>query len=134
MSQANVEIVKAMNAALNNGDVDGVLTSFAPDAEIRDLANGPDQPQVVRGIDQMRQVWALWLDAFDELHTDLEEVIDAGDAIVCKGRWIGRGTTSGMSIDVRVFDTYEFRDGKVVRATLGYRSKEEAFKALGLSE
>jgi ketosteroid isomerase-like protein len=62
MSQENVEIVKAMNATLNSGDLDGALTSFAPDAEIRDLANGPDQPTVIRGTDKMKQVWALWLE------------------------------------------------------------------------
>jgi len=64
MSQENVEIIKAMNATLNSGDLDGALTTFAPDAELRDLANGPDQPEVITGTDQLRQVWALWAEAF----------------------------------------------------------------------
>ena len=132
MSQENVKIVRAMNATLNNGDLDGALTSFSPDAEVRDFANGPDQPTLIKGTDQMRQVWALWLEAFEELRADLEEVFDAGNAVVCKEHWIGRGTTSGMSIDVRQFDVFELRDGTIIRATLGYKSKEEALEA-GLS-
>jgi ketosteroid isomerase-like protein len=134
MSQENVEIVKAMNATLNGGDLDGALTRVSRDAEVRDLANGPDQPTVIRGTDQMKQVWALWLEAFDELHAHLEEVFDAGNAVVCKAHWIGRGTTSGMSIDARQFDVFELRDGTIIRAVLGNRSKGEALKAVGLSE
>jgi ketosteroid isomerase-like protein len=134
VSQENVEIVRAMNATLNSGDLDGALTSFAPNAEVRDLANGPDQPTVIRGTDEMKQVWDLWLEAFDELHADLEEVFDAGNAVVCKAHWVGRGTTSGMSIDVRQFDVFELRDGTIIRAVLGHKSKGEALEAVGLSE
>ena len=68
-----------MNAALNGGDIDDALTHYAPDAEVRDLANGPDQPTLVRGTDQIREIWALWTAAFDELHADVEEFLDAGD-------------------------------------------------------
>ena len=134
MSQENVEIVKEQNAALNGGDIDDALTHFAPDAEVRDLANGPDQPTLVRGIDQIRDVWALWTAAFDELHADVEEFFDAGEAVVCASHWIGRGKTSGMSIDGRQFDVFELRDGKIIRAVLGCKSKAEALEAVGLSE
>ena len=48
--------------------------------------------------------------------------------------WQGRGKASGMSIDVRQFDVYELRDGQIVRATLGLKSKEEALEAAGLRE
>jgi ketosteroid isomerase-like protein len=94
MSQANIEIAKATNAALNRGDLRAVLDSFAPDAEFKDLANGPDQATVVHGAAAMREVW-------------------------------------GISVDVHQFDVYEFRDGKVVRATLGNKSKDEALRVAG---
>ena len=48
--------------------------------------------------------------------------------------WQGRGRASGMSIDVRQFDVYEFRGGLIVRATLGLKSKADALGAAGLSE
>src|SRR4051794_15423187 len=134
MSQENVEIVKETNAALNGGDIDDALTHFAPDAEVRDLANGPDQPTLVRGTDQIREIWALWIEAFDELHADVEKFLEAGPSVICASHWIGRGKTSGMSIDGRQFDVYELHDGKIIRAILGCKSKGEALEAVGLSE
>jgi ketosteroid isomerase-like protein len=134
MSQANIEIAERANAAFNRRDVDAVLEFFAPDAELRDLANAPDQAGVIRGVDSIRDAWTLWTAAFDELRADIEELIDAGEFVVEAVHWQGRGKASGMSIDVRQFDIYEFRDGKVVRATLGLNSKAEALEAAGLAE
>jgi ketosteroid isomerase-like protein len=130
MSQENVEIAERANAALNRGDFDAVLEFFAPDAEFRDLANAPDQAPVVRGVDSIRDAWELWTAAFDEFNAEIEELIEAGDAVIEAVHWQGRGKASGMSIDVRQFDIYEFRDGKVVRATLGLKSKAEALEHL----
>ena len=134
MSQENVDIVKRGSAALNSGDVDAALEAFAADATLRDLASGPDQPTVVEGIESIRQVWALWLEAFDELRADIRDFIEAGDAVICAVHWYGRGKMSGMNIDVDQFDVYEIADGAVVRATLGYKSRTEALDAAGLRE
>jgi ketosteroid isomerase-like protein len=49
MSQENVEVVKRANAALNRGDIDAAFQDYAPDATVRDLLNGPDQPTVAEG-------------------------------------------------------------------------------------
>jgi ketosteroid isomerase-like protein len=132
MSQENVEIIKRANAALNAGDIDGALEDHAPDVRLRDLLNGPDQATVVEGVEAIRHVWRLWIEAFDELRADVYEFTDADDAVVCAVRWHGHGKRSGMSIDVRQFDLYELRDGKVVGITLGLKSKAEALEALGL--
>jgi len=134
MSQENVEIARRVNAAFNSRDVDAVLQFFSPDAELRDLANAPDQAGGVKGVGAIREAWTLWTAAFDELRADIEEWIDAGDAVICAAHWRGRGKASGMSIDVRQFDLYEFRDGKIVRATLGLKSKREALEAAAPSD
>ena len=57
MSQENVEIVRRSNAAFNRGEVDAALKFFAPDAELVDLANAPDQGSVVKGIDAIGEAW-----------------------------------------------------------------------------
>jgi len=134
MSQENVEIAKRANAAFNRGDVDAALEFFAPDAELRDLANAPDQASVVKGVDSIRETWTLWTAAFDEFSADIEEMTDAGAAVIAAVHWQGRGKASGMSIDVRQFDVYELRGGKIIRATLGLKSKTDALEAAGLSE
>ena len=134
MSQENVEIAMRGNAAFNRRDVDQALLFFSPDAELRDLANAPDQASSVKGIDAIRETWTLWTAAFDELRIDVEEWIDVGDAVIGAAHWQARGKASGMSIDVRQFDIYEFRAGLIVRATLGIETKEEALEVAGRSE
>ncbi len=134
MSQENVEIGMRAVEAFNSRDVDAVLHFYSPRAELRDLANAPDQATALKGIDAIREAWTLWTAAFDELRVDIEEWTDVGDAVIAAAHWQGRGKASGMSIDVRQFDLFEFREGQIVRATLGLKSKEEALEAAGLSE
>ena len=88
----------------------------------------------LRGVQAIRQTLNLWAAAFDELRVDIEEYIDGPDAVICAAHWQGQGKMSGISIDVHQFDLYEFREGKVVRAILGFRSKNEALEAAGLSK
>ena len=134
MSQENFEPTKRAIAALNRGDFDGVGELFAADAVLQDLQNAPDQPVTVEGVEAIRQNLNLWADAFDELRVDIAEYIDGPNAVICAAHWQGQGKTSGISIDVHQFDLYEFREGRVVRAVLGFRSKKEALEAAGLRE
>jgi ketosteroid isomerase-like protein len=134
MSQENVEATKSAVAALNRGDFERIEELYAADAVLQDLQNAPDQPVTVEGVEAIHQTLKLWADAFDELRVDVEEYIDAPSAVICAAHWQGQGKTSGISIDVHQFDLYEFREGRVVRAVLGFRSKEEALKAGGLEE
>ncbi|MGA6948527.1 MAG: nuclear transport factor 2 family protein [Solirubrobacterales bacterium] len=131
MSEENVETAKRANAALNRGDFEGVVEVFAADAVLQDLQNAPDQPVTIEGVQAIRQNLTRWADAFDNLRADIEEYIDAPNAVIGAAHWHGQGKTSGISIDVHQFDLYEFRDGKVVRAILGFRSKNEALEAAG---
>jgi len=134
MSQENVEAAKRANAALNRGDFEGVGEVFAPDAVLEDLQNAPDQPVRAEGVEAIRRNLSLWAAAFDRLHADIEEYIETPNGVVCAAHWQGQGKASGISIDVRQFDVYEFRDGRVVRAILGFRSRNEALEAAGLRE
>ena len=134
MSQENVEPTKRAIAALNRGDLDGVGELFAANAVLQDLQNAPDQPVTVEGVEAIRQNLSLWAAAFDQLRVDIAEYIDGPNAVICAAHWQGQGRTSGISIDVHQFDLYEFREGRVVRAILGFRSKNEALEAAGLRE
>jgi ketosteroid isomerase-like protein len=90
MSEESVEIVRKANAALNDGDLDAFLEALAPDAELRDLANAPDQSGVVKGRAAFREVWTLWTEAFDEFRADIDGYVDRGDVVICAVHWHGR--------------------------------------------
>jgi len=134
MSRENVEIVRRANIAFNTGNTGALVDLWSPDAELKDLANAPDQAGVVRGRDAIQGVVNLWSAAFDEFSVDIEEYIDAGDVVICAVRWHGEGKASGVSIDLHQFDVYELRRGQIVKGTLGFRTKAEALEAAGLRE
>ncbi len=131
MSRRNVEIGKRLNDAFNRGDVEAGLAFFSPEAELRDLLNAPGQDAIVHGTDRIREVLFLWTSVFDQLQVEVAEWIEAGDALVVDAHWRGHGEASGITVDSHQFDLYEFERGTILRATLGFRSKQEALAAAG---
>lgn len=134
MSNENIEVVRRANAAFNSGDATASLDVWAPDAELRDLGNAPDQARIVKGREGIQKVGELWGAAFDEFSADIDEYIDGDDFVICSVRWHGQGKASGASIDLHQFDVYELRGGQIVRGVLGFRTRQEALEAAGLLE
>lgn len=134
VSQQNVEIVRRGTNAFNRGDLETLIALYAPEAELIDRANAPDQPSIVRGREAIRRTAGQWLEPFEEFRCDVDEYVDAGDAVICSARWHGRGKRSGAAIDLHQYDAYELIDGKVVRATMGCRTKDEALRATGIED
>ncbi|MDQ3102365.1 MAG: nuclear transport factor 2 family protein [Actinomycetota bacterium] len=134
MSEENVEIIRRSNAAFNRGDVPATLEPYSREIEWRDLQHPPDSPELVRGIEAVERILSGWLDAFPDLRADVSEFIDAGDIVVCVINWRGSGKGSGTPVDEVTAETFEVRHGEIVRATFGYRSKEEALEAARLRE
>jgi uncharacterized protein len=134
VSQENVEILRRSNAALRRGDLTGIYADFDSDVEWRDLQHAPDMPECVHGLESLSGVLQQWLAAFDSFAAEVEEYIDAGDAVVTITRWHGTGKESGLPIDAYTAEVYEFADGRVVRVTAGYPDRAAALKAVGLEE
>ncbi len=134
MSQENVELLKRTNAALNGGDIARVREALHPDVVFEDRMPAPDVPSVVRGVDAVLEGLSEWLDALTGLPATVEEYIDAGNWVICVTLWRGTGSGGGTPLELRVADTYEVREGKIVRAVVSYGSLEEALEAVGASE
>jgi ketosteroid isomerase-like protein len=133
MSQENVEIVRRVSEAFNRGDIEGCLAFYGEDIEIEDLMNAPDVPRVVRGLDGARELLRAWIDGFEVFRQEIVELIDLGDQVVGVSDYYGT-SREGLTIHLRVADVVEIRDGKLVRATFGYETRETALQAVGLSE
>jgi ketosteroid isomerase-like protein len=134
VSRENVERLRRSNAAFNLRDYDGVFADYRADVEWRDLQHAPDAPESLCGTSALRDYWAQWQDAFDELTAEIEEYIDAGDFVLALTHWRAQGRDSGLVIDQRTVDVYEFADGKILRATVGYADKATALHAVGREE
>ena len=131
MSKENVEAIRRSNEAFNRGDLDEALAPYHPDVEWEDLNHPPDLTAKARGTHEIRAILAYWHNSFDEFTAHIEEFVEAGDAVVCVTRWHGRGVGSGLAVDATSAEVYEFEDGRIVRATLGYPSRAEALHTAG---
>jgi ketosteroid isomerase-like protein len=133
MSQENVEVVRAVFEAWERGGVEAVAEFWDPEIDWRAAEGGLDDVGVMRGVDAMRAYVNDWLDNFDDVHFEAEELIDAGDQVVAMQRVTARAKGSGVETELRYAVVNTIRDGKVVRGR-EYWTRDEALHAVGLSE
>jgi predicted ester cyclase len=118
----NVEagLVRQAVAALNDGDIEGYLSGFAPDCLrwVRGLGLALTVPDIRENLEQL-------FAAFDELHLD-EDLLFGGDGHVC-ARWTLRGVhtgeyggiaPTGREIAVDTCEVYTFTGDKVTECSV----------------
>ena len=104
-------------AAANRRDFDLVLTGWDPGSEYHPSGDllPPDLEPVFYGHDGYLQLWRYWLDAFEDIRWDPEEILDFGDRLLVTTQQRGRGSGSGVAVSEPVFQLFTFRRGLVVR-------------------
>ena len=104
-------------AAANRRDFDVVLVGFDPELEDRPSPEltPPDMEPVFHGYDGYRRLWRHWLDAFEDIQWDAEEMLDFGHALLVSAHQRGRGSGSGIAVSKPVFQLYTLRRGIIVR-------------------
>jgi ketosteroid isomerase-like protein len=126
----NVEIVRALNAAFDEGQMDAFLDLLDPDVELRDLDPPPDLPAVVRGRDAVARVMRKYSQEIQGLTAEVEEYLDLGDeAVVCVTRWRGEGGGGGTPGEESWAELHVVRDGVVVRSVMGFTDRRAALAA-----
>jgi ketosteroid isomerase-like protein len=133
MSQENVEVVRACFEAWERGGVDAVAQFWDPQIDWRSAEGALDDVGVIRGVEAMRAYAQDWLDEFEDVHFELEEVIDAGEQVVSVQRITGRAKASGVATELRYAVLNTIRNGKVVRGR-EYWTRAEAVEAAGLAQ
>jgi ketosteroid isomerase-like protein len=133
MSQANVEIVRAMYEHWARGDFPASF--FDPDVEhLRIGADTPDMEGEWRGLEGLARAFAGYLNAFSDLRIEAKSIIDLDDdRVLVLARHTARGKLSGVPIDHELGDLFTLRAGKVVRY-VSYWDPADAMQAAGLSE
>jgi uncharacterized protein len=126
--QAGVELVRAIIAALNRGDVDGMLALMDPDFEWTPLEASP-AARVCRGHDQVRHYVEDWLTTFEGLRIDLQDPTEVADRVVAMARGQGRGRVSGVQLDNWFCQLWTVRHGLAI-AMEEHPTREEAMDRL----
>jgi hypothetical protein len=104
-------------AAANRRDFDLVLVGWDPGSEYHPSGDllPPDLEAVFYGHDGYRQLWRYWLDAFDDIRWDPQEILDFGDRFLVTTQQRGHGSGSGVAVREPVFQLFTLRRGLVVR-------------------
>jgi ketosteroid isomerase-like protein len=128
MSEQNVQIVAELYELYARGDVDGLLDRVDPDVEVDLTARLPDEP-VLRGREAYRTFLREGFEIWAEFRIDVEELIDAGDAVVVLVRSVAVGEGSGAEVSERVAHVVWLRDGTPYRMRM-FGDREAALKAI----
>jgi uncharacterized protein len=133
MSQENMKVVQAVFDAWGRGGPEAAAELFDPRIDWRAAEGALDDAGPISGLDAMRAYLQDWLDDFDELSLEPDELIDAGEQVVAVQRMRGRARASGIETEIRFAVVYTVRDGKIVRGR-EYWERAQALEAVGLSE
>jgi ketosteroid isomerase-like protein len=134
MSQENVEIVETALDAMAQEGLDVFSEYWADDVEWRAVEGALDDRGPLHGKEACRAYVQDWLDTFDELTVEPQELIDAGaDQVVGVLRLNGRAKLSGIETQLTYAVVYGVRAGKIARGR-EYATRGDAFEAAGLRE
>ncbi len=132
MSQEDVEVVRRSFDAYARDGLDGLLRYLDPEIEWT-TTGAFVEAATYRGHEGVRQYLGSMLGEFEEVRSEPEELIDAGEQVVGTVRISGRGRRSGAAVDLTMTQVCLLRDGRIVRIR-NYMNRSEALEAAGLSE
>jgi ketosteroid isomerase-like protein len=135
MSQQNVDGVRRMMQAFNDGDVEAMVAECDPTVEWEEQFI-PGRDRVYLGHEGVRR-WAEDVRGMEEelgsLEGRIEVVEETDDSLIAAVRLEGEGTSSGVRVDMHVYLVGTFREGKLVRRQV-FPTHAEALEAVGLRE
>ena len=113
-----------------SGNLKAGLDLFAPHAVFR-VRTG-EGLVTADGVAEMNSFMRDFLDTWSGYAVDALEFREHGDAVFVSGRQRGTGTTSGMALDIPVFQVWRF-DGDLAVSLLTTPHEDEALREAGLS-
>jgi uncharacterized protein len=127
--QDDVERLRGVYQAFNEGGVEAILERLAPEFQVRDRESSPDRGETRHGREGIKELFDSYMEAFDALRLEPEEFIDAGDQIVVSLHQLIRGKGSGAKVVGRIAHVWTMREGAALRLRI-FADKERAVEAL----
>ena len=85
------------------------------------------------GIEGFKDMWLDWLQPWSTYHTQVEDLIDAGDRVVVLVRDRARRHDSDAEVELMAGSVWEIRDGRIIRVEF-CGNREQALEAAGLRQ
>ena len=132
MSKENVDLVGRLTEAINSRVVPEDLLD--PGIRLENVTTAVTN-QVYTGFAGARKWMDDLYEAMDEdaAYETMEILAEGDDFVVAAVRFSGHGRASGAPLELRYVSVTWIRDGRICRG-VAYGSRDEAFRALGLSQ
>lgn len=132
MSQGNVGVVRSVYEAFAKGDVPAVLAAMDPKIEWNEAENFPyaDRNPYVGPNAVVEGVFARLGSEWEYFKLALEEILDAGESVVSRGRYDAVYKKTGVKISAQFVHVWRLRDGKLVNFQQ-YTDTLQVAKAIG---
>jgi ketosteroid isomerase-like protein len=112
---------------------EGDLSLLDPKVTYEDETLPDHVGEAYRGHEGVARATERWLEPYEELTIELEQIVGADDRLVSIHRVWGRARYTGIEAEGPVAYLWTFRAGKVIHFR-SYRDPEEALAAAGLRE
>jgi len=132
MSRENLEVVRRVAAAFEQGGFEAVREHFHPQIEWHEDPSFPESG-IYHGLQAVEAYGEQFMSEFATIHYEPGEMLDSGDHVVTKMSIKGVGRASGASFEVSAWWAMTFRDGKIIRG-YAYLDRDRALEAVGLRE
>lgn len=131
MAERDVERIRQVYADFARGDIDAVLAAFHDDIEwIEPDGYFPGARGTHRGVEAVREIFAVYPRHWDEFSVEMEEYVDAGDQVVVLGRSHFKPRGGGERRSSRLCNVWTMRDGKASRLVV-FNDTALIWRALG---
>jgi ketosteroid isomerase-like protein len=112
VSREDVDVIRRLFAAFNEGDLTGLLDLMSDDF----VLERPYLKETYRGKEGYLKLATDWSEGFSDWWATPEELVDAGDGrVVVRIRQVGVGESSGIEVAEEYGFLYEVRDGRAAR-------------------
>jgi uncharacterized protein len=131
MSAENVEIVRGAYEAFNEGDPEAAAALLDPEVEWTLPAHFPDA-ETWRGRERVVEGLATLAGAWESIHIEVKELIDAGERVVALVHIQGRAALTGLDLGGMGVDAHVWtlRDGRAVAVRM-HGGTAEALAEIG---
>ena len=131
MSQENVAAVRAVYDEWRNGNFRAGVDLYDAQALLVQGETFPESGNYV-GLEGISEYMRTFLEAWEEVTIDAEDLVDAGDSVIAAVVQRGIGKGSGAPAEFRYFQVWTFRGDRVIRLDV-LRDRAAADDAAGFA-
>jgi ketosteroid isomerase-like protein len=132
MQPRAIDVLKRVYERWAVGDFASMVDAYDPEVVFVMRPQFPDAG-TYRGVERVAAYTRGFLEPWEHIAIEAEEIVEAGDSFVVAVRQHGTGKGSGVETELRYFHVWTFRGTKAIRLE-SVRERSDALGAVGLRD